>query len=213
MGGYVESLLGTNEKIIIRRRRHWFTWAPKLLLYLLIAGIIASVSILLGAITGGVGTFAGVFVLLPIALILKELIRWWTEEYIVTNRRIIQSEGFINKRVIDSSLEKINDVVLTQSVLGRVFDYGDIKILTASDIGVNRLEKLAGPVQFKTCMVNAKDALRQSSDGEDAGAAPASDTPLAQISDRIAELEDLFKKGLINAQEYQAKRAELLKRI
>ncbi len=218
MAGYVESLLGANEKIIIRRRQHWFIWVPRLLLYALIAVAIAIASALLGAVTGGVGAFGVVFVAIPLFLIIKELIDWWTEEYILTNQRIIQSEGFINKTVLDSSLEKINDVLLTQSVLGRVFDYGDIKILTSSTIGVNRLDKLASPVQFKIAMVNAKGALRQTSDGEDLGAARtakggADAVAIAEVSDRLEELDDLRKKGLISEQEFQAKRAELLKRI
>ncbi len=40
---------------------------------------------------------------------------WWNEKYIVTNRRVIQIEGILDKHVIDSSLEKVNDVVLVQS--------------------------------------------------------------------------------------------------
>lgn len=213
MAGYVERLLGANEKIIIRRRQHWFIWVPRLFLYALIAVAIGVASALLGAVTGGVGAFGAVFVAIPLFLIVKELIDWWTEEYILTNQRIIQSEGFINKTVLDSSLEKINDVLLTQSVLGRVFDYGDIKILTSSTIGVNRLDKLASPVQFKIAMVNAKGALRQTSDGEDLGAARAPKDNLAEVSDRLEELEDLRKKGLISEQEFQAKRADLLKQI
>ncbi len=218
MAGYVESLLGANEKIIIRRRQHWFIWIPRLALYALIAAAIGIGSALLGAMTGGVGAFGVVFVAIPVFLIVKELIDWWTEEYILTNQRIIQSEGFINKRVLDSSLEKINDVMLTQSVLGRILDFGDIKILTSSTIGVNRLDKLASPVQFKIAMVNAKGALRQTSDGEDLGpvsAAKGSATAvqIAEVSDRLEELDDLRRKGLISEQEFQAKRAELLKRI
>ncbi len=218
MAGYVESLLGANEKIIIRRRQHWLIWVPRLVLYALIAVAIAVASALTGMLTGGVGAFGIVFVLIPLLMMVKEWIDWWTEEYIVTNRRIIQSEGFINKHVVDSSLEKINDVVLAQSVLGRIFDYGDIKILTSSDIGVNRLDKLARPVQFKIAMLNAKEALRQSSDNEDLGAAQtaqggAGKLGLTEISDRLEELEDLRKKGLISEQEFQTKRANLLKRV
>lgn len=218
MAGYVERLLGANERIIMRRRRHWFVWLPRLILYALIAVAIGVASALLGALTGGIGAFGAVFAIIPLFLTLKTLIDWWTEEYILTNRRIIQSEGFINKTVLDSSLEKINDVLLTQSVAGRIFDYGDIKILTSSTIGVNRLEKLAGPVQFKIAMVNAKNALRQTSDGEDLGAAQApqgnmGNIGIAEVSDRLEELEDLRRKGLISEQEFQSKRANLLKRI
>ena len=40
----------------------------------------------------------------------------------------------LNKTSTDSSLEKINDARLNQSVFGRIFGFGDLEILTASDI-------------------------------------------------------------------------------
>ncbi len=81
------------------------------------------------------------------------------EEYIVTNRRVIQTAGVFNKHVIDSSLEKVNDVVLTETVLGRLFDYGNIEILTASEMGVNLLRHIVSPVKFKTEMLNQKERV------------------------------------------------------
>src|SRR5659263_340919 len=36
--------------------------------------------------------------------------------------------GVLSKRVADSSLEKLTDVVLKQSIIGRMLDYGDIVV-------------------------------------------------------------------------------------
>ena len=64
----------------------------------------------------------------------------------VTNRRVMKVEGILKKRSADSSLEKINDAVLEQSVLGRMLGYGDLDILTANEQSVDRLRMLvAGP--------------------------------------------------------------------
>ena len=71
----------------------------------------------------------------------------------------MQITGVINKNVIDSSLEKVNDVKMEQSVFGRLFDYGDIQILTASELGVNVFRRIDNPIHFKTAMMNAKAAL------------------------------------------------------
>ena len=53
----------------------------------------------------------------------------------ITTRRIIHAEGVINKQATDSSLEKINDAILTESVFGRIFGFGDLEVLTASESG------------------------------------------------------------------------------
>ena len=63
----------------------------------------------------------------------------------VTNRRLLKVTGILNKRSADSSLEKINDAVLSQSILGRMFNYGDLEILTAAEQAVDRYHMLKPP--------------------------------------------------------------------
>jgi uncharacterized small protein (DUF1192 family) len=57
---------------------------------------------------------------------------------------------------MDSSLEKINDARLSQSVFGRIFGFGDLEILTAADTGVDRFQMIRNPIGFKKAMLDAK---------------------------------------------------------
>jgi uncharacterized membrane protein YdbT with pleckstrin-like domain len=84
---------------------------------------------------------------------------WSNREYVVTNRRVIQVSGTFNKRVTDSSLEKVNDVKMVQSFFGRLFNFGDLEILTASEAGIDKLSWLADPIHFKTTMLDAKERM------------------------------------------------------
>ena len=52
-------------------------------------------------------------------------------------------EGVVNKRATDSSLEKINDAVLTQSIFGRIFGFGDLDVLTAAEAGIERFRMIS----------------------------------------------------------------------
>ena len=97
--------------------------------------------------------------IVPIARFVYHFLLWQNREYIISNRRVIQIDGIINKNVIDSSLEKVNDVKMTQSVFGRILDYGDVEILTASELGVNLFQRIGHPIKFKTAMLNQKEAL------------------------------------------------------
>jgi hypothetical protein len=76
---------------------------------------------------------------------------------------VIKAEGIFNKQMGDSSLEKVNDARLTQSFFGRIFDYGTLDILTASDAAetgmLNDFPMLAEPVKFKVAMLNQKERL------------------------------------------------------
>jgi hypothetical protein len=65
----------------------------------------------------------------------------------------------INKRATDSSLEKINDAILTESLFGRLFGFGDLEVLTASESGIERLQMLRDAKEFKKAMLEAKHDL------------------------------------------------------
>ena len=85
-----------------------------------VGGFLGTVKTLLGWVAAAV--FLG-----GIALLFWTILPYLNQEYVLTNRRVIQIQGVVNKRAADSSLEKINDAVLTQSVFGRIFDFGDLE--------------------------------------------------------------------------------------
>ena len=97
----------------------------------------------------------GLFVV-GIAVLVWTTLTYLSQEYVLTNRRVIQVSGVVNKRAVDSSLEKINDAVLTQSIFGRALDFGDLEILTASDAAISDFHMLMHPIEFKKAMLDAK---------------------------------------------------------
>jgi uncharacterized membrane protein YdbT with pleckstrin-like domain len=211
MSAYVDSLMGANEKVLVLERQHWLVWVPRLIFCLILVAVISAISVLAAPFTGGVGIFGLVLNIIPVWMFLSVFLGWLNETYIVTTRRIIQTEGVVNKSVIDSSLEKINDVVLSQSVMGRIMDYGNLEILTGSDIGLNRLDRIQSPVKFKIAMLNAKEAMRELTDMEDLGT--SAQARQNDIPGMISSLDDLRKRGLITEAEFQEKRAKLMSQI
>jgi len=211
MSGYVDSLMGANENVLVLERQHWFVWVPRLIFCIILIAVISAISVLAAPFTSGIGMFGLVLNIIPVWMFLRTFLDWVNETYIVTNRRIIQTEGVVNKSVIDSSLEKINDVVLSQSVLGRIMDYGNLEILTGSELGLNKLERIQSPVKFKIAMLNAKEAMRDLSDIDDMG--KGSTARRNDIPAMIENLDDLRKRGLITDAEFQEKRAKLMSEI
>jgi uncharacterized membrane protein YdbT with pleckstrin-like domain len=137
---------------------------------------------------------------------LRDILIWSNREYIVTNRRVIQISGVFSKDVVDSSLEKVNDVKMSQSFLGRTFDYGDIEILTASETGDNLFKRIGNPIKFKTAMLNAKEKMGY--EGTSTQAQRSDDIPA-----QIAKLDELRKQGIVTEAEFQKKKAELLAKM
>jgi uncharacterized membrane protein YdbT with pleckstrin-like domain len=205
---YIESLLGENERILLTARQHWFLLASAiffeitLILFLFAASITASYFykeyVLWIAIAGFL------LILIPITTMTRDILVWSNHQYLITNWRVMQVSGILNKSVIDSSLEKVNDVKMTQSALGRMFGFGDIEILTASELGVNMFKYIDEPVRFKTAMINAKSSAERREEPR----------PLApDIPAMIVQLDDLRKKGIISEEEFTKKKAELLAKL
>ena len=184
---YADGLLSSGEQIIHRAKQHpfIFIWGAR---WTILAIILATV---IGILSSGMGSdgFTGTLrsVLLWITLILYVgglLVFAWTalryvnQEYVLTNRRVLQVGGVLNRTATDSSLEKINDAVLTQSVFGRMFDFGDLKVLTAAETGIESFRMIRGPITFKKKMLDAKHEFEL--DMERAGLPPA--PPIRQES-------------------------------
>lgn len=214
--GYVEKLMGQNEEVLVRDRQHVWVWVPRMVMASVAVAVITVLAVFAAQrLNNNAVLLALALNLIPIIWFVSKFLDWLNEEYIVTNRRIVQTEGVINKSVIDSSLEKINDVVLSQSALGRIMNFGDLEILTASQEGINHLNLLSDPVKFKVAMLNAKEALRDSDDWHQRANTAAHGAPVgrADIPKLITELEDLKNRGLITPDEFEAKRKRLLDQI
>jgi hypothetical protein len=249
-------MLASGEQPIRRDHQHWFVLVADAF-YGFLAIVAAMVLFFLSQnLTGGIRDVLSIVV--PVLLIggllyiLWEALRWRNEEYIVTSRRVLRMEGVINKRVIDSSLEKINDAVLTQSIFGRMFGFGDLEILTASETGISILRMLRQPDDFKRAMLDAKHDLELELSGAkplpappirmqsaprdpltgappapmsqpSAGSGPApsaassgsarADLTADEVTRTLGNLADLRDRGAISAEEYEAKKADLLRRL
>jgi uncharacterized membrane protein YdbT with pleckstrin-like domain len=74
--------------------------------------------------------------------------RRWTTEIAVTDRRIIYKRGFIRRRTIEMHLDKVESVDVDQTILGRIFNYGDI-IIRGVGVGIEPLTKVDSPIAFR----------------------------------------------------------------
>jgi uncharacterized membrane protein YdbT with pleckstrin-like domain len=202
---YIQELMGENERILLMTHQHWFVLFGHILLeiilmIILIAGVIAFSSSFPNAV------FGFIFILVPLAGMLRDILVWYNREFMVTNRRVIQISGILSKNVVDSSLEKVNDVKMSQSFLGRILDFGDIEILTASELGVNLFKTIGEPIKFKTAMLNAKERLGL----DEMSLAAHSENDIPSM---IEKLDNLRKRGILSEQEFQQKKSELLAKM
>jgi uncharacterized membrane protein YdbT with pleckstrin-like domain len=206
---YLKSLLGENEQVLFVTHQHWLVLAGEILSESLLSiALVVLVSLIYALWAPNVLVLLGYLLLIfPLISLLRDVVIWSRRKYVVTNRRVMQLSGVFNKNVTDSSLDKVNDVKMSQSFLGRMFGYGDIEILTASELGVNKFMHIGQPIQYKSAMINAKEKL------ERLPTQAATSRPAPSLADLLTQLDLLRQHGVLTEAEFQVKKAELLKKM
>jgi uncharacterized membrane protein YdbT with pleckstrin-like domain len=229
---YIDSLLGRGEQILYVARQHVFVLVVNILTELALIAVLVAAGVasniafdqnttpLLANLTAS-DLILLICVVISVAVLISgflDYLRWNNDQYVVTDRRVIQVRGLLNKRVTDSSLEKINDVELRQSLIGRMLNFGTISILTASgEEGISVMDRIAAPIAFKKAMLEAKHNHDRGFGYFDAPGYPTrTSAPVSAPSDIQRMLEDLAAlrdRGILSENEFEAKKRELLSRI
>lgn len=155
--GYIEQNLMEGEQIITRAQLHYIVyWKPALM-------ILAALILFVFQISPDVYTYQGYLaaILLVIALI-SILVIHGNRKYILTNRRLIEKVGIIRRESREILLRKCEGVQLSQSIMGRIFDYGTVVVSTTGE-AENEYRYIQSPVRFQTLINQQIDHLRDDS--------------------------------------------------
>ena len=135
--GYIEENLMKDEKIIATAKIHWMD---------LVMGIIA-------------GIILSWFFLLGFFLVFSAISRKISTELAVTTHRAIGKQGILRRHATDLMLDKVQNVTIDQSIFGRIFNYGTVRVTTAGES--TNFVGIAQPAVFKAAVTNQMEAYSQ----------------------------------------------------
>jgi len=171
---YARNLLSRGEEVVYESRQHWFAVIARTWVWILISIVALALVIFLAGgqapiindnVDGILTIAAAVALIATAAYVAFVFWDWRNQEWLITTRRVIRAEGVLNKSMSDSSLEKINDARLGQSVFGRIFGFGTLDILTAAEemggSNVADFPMIADPIDFKRAMLDQKEMLER----------------------------------------------------
>lgn len=226
----IDTLLGRGEHVRYIGRQHVFVLISNILTELMLIGVLIAAGVVSQVAFPDkvlAGMEVGVLVLIVCVIIsllvlgsaFLDYLRWLHEQCVVTDRRVILLRGIFNTSAIDIPIERINEVELRRSWLGRLFGFGDIEIATASESGVSRCRSLADPEGFKRALNDARFDIERGYayiDQRDIDAyldMEDSFPDVERVSDTLQRLADMRDRGLISREEFEEKKRELLSRI
>ncbi|MCY7351130.1 MAG: PH domain-containing protein [Cytophagaceae bacterium] len=98
---------------------------------------------------------ASIFTLFIRPLILKS-----SDEFVVTNKRIIIKTGFISRDTIELNLNKVESIEVEQSVFGRMLGFGTLKV-NGTGVTGQAFHKIDNPLEFRRRLQEQYDQYTQ----------------------------------------------------
>jgi voltage-gated potassium channel Kch len=160
---YIDKSLGDGEIVIARANFHWLyvtaAWACLLvpgLLLLALLGKAESVSFAMDDSATMAAIAAGVLFVIGLVAFLRLMIRKWSTEIGVTSHRFVERYGLLSMHTNEIALPNIEGVRVNQSILGRLFGYGTVRV---EGTGVDSVTtpSIADPVGFVRAIQTARE--------------------------------------------------------
>ncbi|WP_298258429.1 PH domain-containing protein [Bradyrhizobium sp.] len=154
MARYIDEILQPGEKVLYSTNAHWIFYLPAITAWIVaLALLILSATVAAGIPSAVLAAWAGAVIAAIVAVYFT--IRGWfhrlTTETDVTDRRVVHKTGFIKRRTFEIALDKIESVDVEQTILGRIFNYGDVTIMGVGE-GRQTISTIASPLAFRSAI-------------------------------------------------------------
>jgi uncharacterized membrane protein YdbT with pleckstrin-like domain len=133
---FPDDVLADEEELVLHLRPHWRAAIGPVLLLLVTLGATIVAWVMLPQDTGGQIAFAVVAVIMLYHAVrygVRPLVVWRCTHYVVTDERILLQDGVVARERRDLPLNRVNDHVLSQSLLDRVFGSGTLVVDSIGD--------------------------------------------------------------------------------
>ena len=88
-------------------------------------------------------TFSGIF-----TLFIAPALKRWSDEFVITNKRIICKTGLFSRKTLEMNLNKVESVNVDQGIIGRILGYGTVTIIGTGGTRES-FPDIANPTEFR----------------------------------------------------------------
>jgi uncharacterized membrane protein YdbT with pleckstrin-like domain len=151
---YVSRTLGTKERVLYLTGYHWLYW---------IGTAIISAPFIMVAIGGlpyeGLDYLYLALTVVPFAYGVYYFVHGIALEVAVTTDRFVKKTGLVSITSEEVSLDKIEEVNVSESILGRIFGYGNVDV-HGTGAGAIHVTMVNDPVRLRREIQGAREGLK-----------------------------------------------------
>jgi membrane protein YdbS with pleckstrin-like domain len=236
-------LLTQGEEVVIDLRPHWAFLGWPLVASIAALALAVGVDVAFSGLPSAALDILLVVVAVALLWLAGRAVRWVTTSIALTNTRVVERSGVLGRRALEIRLERINELSYHQSLLGWLFRTGEVMVEMGGETGVVTFDHVPRPAAFQSLITEQISARHDGrSTGQQppgfvtgdrwgrAGSPSAHDTPPTgspavagtnpaevggqpSVADRLLQLGELRRRGIVSAEEFEAKKAELLKQL
>lgn len=151
---YVSRTLGSKEKVLFLTGYHWLYWlgVAIITLPLIVVAIVWLPS-------GGLGYLYLALTVVPFFYGAYYFVHGIALEVAVTTDRFVKKTGLISITSEEVSLDKIEEVNVAETILGRIFGYGSVDV-HGTGAGAIHVRMVTDPVRLRREIQTAREQLK-----------------------------------------------------
>ena len=147
---YVQRVLQPGEQVRHISSIHWIVYWPGVAVALL--AVVAYWLSDTWHLPGFWRFTAYALAIVAAVLLIQRWFQQWITEIAVTNRRVIYKTGLIRRQTNEMNMDKVESVKIDQSIIGRMLDYGNVKILGTGE-GFETLRTIPSPIELRNSII------------------------------------------------------------
>lgn len=196
---FPQRLLIPGERVLIEEHPHWKALVAPVFVTLVTAAATGFLYVKANGDLRGPLRLALVVVAFLVWMLLAGLnfVRWRFTEYVLTDHRLMVRSGVFARRAKEIPLETINDITLSQTILGRLLGAGDLTLESAGEHGQEVLGSVPHPAELQR-EIYAQAATRKAGPGG------------GSVADELEKLAALRDRGVLSDDEFTARKRKLL---
>ncbi|HEX4980422.1 MAG TPA: PH domain-containing protein [Ilumatobacteraceae bacterium] len=201
---YPKKLLNDHETVALDLHPHWWFFAKP------IATLVVAIAVGIIALTmdGDAGNAMKVLAIVLIVVTglwtVHRYMKWATTNFVITSDRVIYRSGIIAKNGIEIPLERVNNVLFSQSIFERIIGAGDLLIESGGEDGKQRFTDIRGPERVQN-LIHAQMEVN-----ENRRFTPPPSASVTDVASQLEKLEGMVERGTLSREEFDAQKRKLL---